>query len=137
MRRLIWLVVFGAWFVPSIFAQNSNLVQRCIDKSQALTSYHTEIYYRDLFDKKTEDKNYNSIEWKIDRVNPDRISVEQMALTDGSADVWVAIKDRIFRFFGAWIETTGESEKHTFDFRSFLLLEKYLDILRNDIPITA
>jgi hypothetical protein len=134
MKRLIYLILLGAWITPHLFAQDNNLIQRCIDKSQALKSYHTDIFYRDLFDKKTEDEDYHSIEWKVDRLNPDRIYVEQMALTDGSADIWIAINNRMFRFFGAWIETTGEP-KDTADFHSFLLLDKYLDILRDETPV--
>lgn len=122
--------------MPIIFAQENDLVQQCINNSQATKSYHTEIYFRDLLDKKTEDKNYNSIEWEIDCVKPDRIYVKQMALTDGSADVWIAIKNRIFRFFGAWIETTGKSESDTLDFHSFLLLDKFLELLHHNKPIS-
>ncbi len=42
----------------------------------------------------------------------------------------------MFRFFGAWIETTTGEPKDTSDFHAFLLLDKYLDVLRNDMPIS-
>ncbi len=113
------------------FAQGDGSLQQYIDNSKAVKSYHTEIYYRDLLDEKTKDKNYNTIDWKIDYVSPDRVSVQQSAWTDNSGDVWITIGKKVFRFFGAWIETPNESEKTTFDLHSFLLLDKYLDLLRD------
>ncbi len=116
--------------LTSSFAQESDSFQQYIDNSKTVKSYHTEIYYRDLLDEKTKDKNYNTIDWKIDFVSPDRVSVRQSAWTDNSGDVWITIGKKVFRFFGAWIETTNESENTTFDLHSFLLLDKYLDLLR-------
>ncbi len=55
MNKIIFsLAIWISLFSTDIFSQES-LIPLCANNLQTIQSYHTEIYFRDLLDKKTKD----------------------------------------------------------------------------------
>lgn len=140
MNKKLLVITFFTVFmlnVYSVLALETNLIKECINNSKSLKSYHSEMYMIDLADERIKGKDIHIIDWYIDYISPDKISVEQYARVDKLADKWITMGDTTFRYFNFWVEMPSKDEKKadTLGFNKSLLQDKYVEILEDNTPV--
>ena len=104
---------------------------RCADVTERATSYSSQLVIRDLTREDLEPRAYVHIKWEFQHESPDRYSVRQVAGSSGELDAWITIGQEHYRSVGLWGRFP---EARDDDLNQFLLVNKFLEVLREAVP---
>jgi len=110
----------------------------CVEQQERIRSYSSYTLVRNKARKSLRGRDFVYLAWRLDFVRPDDFHVRQAYLLDDLSDVlldeWITLGKEHYWFGPNWLRADDALNHRP---HHVLLAEKYLDLLKNEGPLSA
>ena len=120
--------------LASCAAEPKDAILRCLNLAASARTYCSRLVMAQETKYSSERSRSSIVEWRLDFTQPDDFHVAQAVRENGDYDEWITIGNNHYIRAAIWLRN---DEERNDTLNHFLLVEKYLVLLRSFDPVSA